>query len=57
MSSSRQGFFWWEIDITYYVLRALASLGLIWGVREPPAQVVHGTREAPTLTSARAARP
>lgn len=57
MSSARQGFFWWEIDVTYYVLRALARLGLIWGVREPPAAIVDGNREAPSLTSARAARP
>ncbi len=37
MSSVRQGFFWWEIDVSYYVLRALAKLRLIWGIREPPA--------------------
>jgi stearoyl-CoA desaturase (delta-9 desaturase) len=37
MSSARQGFRWWEIDVTYYVLRVLARLGVIWGVREPPA--------------------
>jgi stearoyl-CoA desaturase (delta-9 desaturase) len=40
-ASARQGFFWWEIDVSYYVLRALAALGLIWDVREPPAHVVH----------------
>src|SRR5678816_811407 len=28
--SARQGFFWWEVDCTYYVLRALAAVGLIW---------------------------
>lgn len=32
-SAARQGFRWWEIDITYYVLRLLASLGLIWDLR------------------------
>lgn len=37
MSSARQGFRWWEIDVTYYVLRLLARLGVIWSVREPPA--------------------
>ena len=34
--SARQGFFWWEIDVTYYVLRALSSVGLIWDLRQPP---------------------
>ncbi len=40
---ARQGFFWWEIDLTYYVLRALAAVGIIWDVREPPAHVVAAT--------------
>lgn len=37
-SCARQGFFWWEIDITYYVLRALSAVGLIWDLKEPPAR-------------------
>ncbi len=36
MSSARQGFKWWELDVTYYVLRALACLHVVWGIREPP---------------------
>jgi len=36
-SATRQGFKWWEIDITYYVLRGLAALGLVYDLREPPA--------------------
>ena len=39
-SCARQGFAWWEIDITYYLLRVLAWVGLIWDVREPPARVL-----------------
>jgi stearoyl-CoA desaturase (delta-9 desaturase) len=38
-ASARQGFYWWEIDITYYVLRALAAVGLIWELRGVPAHV------------------
>jgi stearoyl-CoA desaturase (delta-9 desaturase) len=41
-ASTRQGFFWWEIDITYYLLKAFAAVGLIWDLREPPAHVVAG---------------
>jgi stearoyl-CoA desaturase (Delta-9 desaturase) len=37
--SARQGFFWWEIDCTYYVLRALAAVGLIWDLRGVPEHV------------------
>lgn len=39
-ASARQGFFWWEIDVTYYLLRGLAALGLVWDLREPPTHVV-----------------
>ena len=28
MSSARQGFFWWELDVSYYVLRVLAAIGV-----------------------------
>ena len=32
--AARQGFFWWEIDITYYILRGLAAVGLIWDLKK-----------------------
>lgn len=41
-SSARQGFRWWEIDVTYYWLRLLAMCGLIWDLRRPPAHVLAG---------------
>ena len=31
--SIRQGFFWWEIDLTYYVLRILSLFGLVGNFR------------------------
>jgi stearoyl-CoA desaturase (Delta-9 desaturase) len=37
--SARQGFFWWELDLTYYVLRGLAAVGLIWDLRVVPDHV------------------
>jgi stearoyl-CoA desaturase (delta-9 desaturase) len=37
--AARQGFYWWEIDLTWYGLRLLAALGLIWGLRPVPAGV------------------
>ena len=38
-SSARQGFYWWEIDISYYVIRLLALLGIVWDVRGVPDKV------------------
>jgi stearoyl-CoA desaturase (delta-9 desaturase) len=43
-SSTRQGFKWWEIDITYYILKGLSWLRLVWDLREPPAAIVRGDR-------------
>jgi stearoyl-CoA desaturase (Delta-9 desaturase) len=37
-SSARQGFRWWEIDVSYYLIRALACVGLVWNVRRPPRE-------------------
>ena len=38
--SVRQGFFPWQIDITYYVLVVLRALGLVWDLHPPPRAVL-----------------
>jgi stearoyl-CoA desaturase (delta-9 desaturase) len=43
-AAARQGFRWWEIDLTYYVLRALAATGLIWDLRAVPEKVRLGAQ-------------
>ena len=40
-SSARQGFYWWEIDPTYYTLRLLASLGIISDLKRVPESAYH----------------
>lgn len=42
--SVRQGFRWWEIDLTWYGLRLLAAFGLVWGLRPVPAWVAARAR-------------
>nr|WP_309142457.1 acyl-CoA desaturase [Bradyrhizobium sp. sGM-13] len=39
-SSARQGFRWWEIDVTYYVLVGLSWLGIVWDLKRPPEPVL-----------------
>jgi stearoyl-CoA desaturase (delta-9 desaturase) len=39
-STANQGFYWWEIDLSYYVLLAMARVGLIWDLRTPPKWVL-----------------
>jgi stearoyl-CoA desaturase (delta-9 desaturase) len=40
-SSVNQGFFWWEVDISYYTLWTLSKLGIVWDLKKPPAAVLH----------------
>lgn len=39
-SSSRNGFYWWEVDVTYYGLTLLSWTGLIWGLKPVPQSVL-----------------
>ena len=35
--AARQGLRWWELDLTWYLLRAMAACGLVWNLRSVPA--------------------
>lgn len=39
-ATARQGFMWWELDITYYILKLFEALGIIWEVRGVPKRVL-----------------
>jgi stearoyl-CoA desaturase (delta-9 desaturase) len=43
--STRQGFRWYEIDPTFYALRALSWVRAVWELGEPPADVVRNERK------------
>ena len=36
----RQGFYWWEVDVTFYLLKLLSWTGLIWDLKPVPVQVL-----------------
>lgn len=38
--SARQGFYWWEIDTTWYMLRLMSFLGIVRDLRQPSAKVL-----------------
>jgi len=38
--SARQGFYWWEIDISYYVIRLMGALGIVWEIKGVPQKVL-----------------
>ncbi|MEM7054773.1 MAG: acyl-CoA desaturase [Pseudomonadota bacterium] len=37
--SARQGFYWWEIDISYAVLKLMSYLGLVWDLKSVPQAI------------------
>jgi stearoyl-CoA desaturase (delta-9 desaturase) len=34
-NTANQGWFWWEVDFSYYVLKLMSALGLVWKLRTP----------------------
>jgi stearoyl-CoA desaturase (delta-9 desaturase) len=63
--SARQGFVWWEVDITFYILLLLEKMGFVWGLKTVPAYVLaeakqgagsrvvdRGTEQRPSLVKA-----
>jgi stearoyl-CoA desaturase (delta-9 desaturase) len=39
-ASARQGFVWWQFDVSYYTLRLLELCGVVWDIRVPPRSKV-----------------
>jgi stearoyl-CoA desaturase (delta-9 desaturase) len=42
--AARQGFYWWELDLSWYGLRLLAALGIVSGLRPVPRSVIEAGR-------------
>ncbi len=55
--AARNGFYWWEFDITWYVIRTMQAIGLAWDVQPVPkriyeeARVVKAQRNAQSVPS------
>ena len=43
--STRQGFYWWEIDLSYFALWLMSQVGLVNNMRPVPAQVMLEARQ------------
>ncbi len=43
-SSVRQGFTWWEIDATWYVLRLMSAFRIVRDLKVPPARLLQEAR-------------
>jgi stearoyl-CoA desaturase (delta-9 desaturase) len=52
--AARNGFYWWEFDLTWYTMKAMAALGLVWDMQPVPARIYEEARQ---LKAQRAAQP
>ena len=41
-ASARQGFHWWQVDVTFYILVVLSWFGLVWNLKAVPLHVRDG---------------
>jgi stearoyl-CoA desaturase (delta-9 desaturase) len=55
-SSARQGFRWWELDPTFYILKALSWLRVVWDLKRPPEAVVRNEQRLGSRVIERAAQ-
>jgi stearoyl-CoA desaturase (delta-9 desaturase) len=51
--AARNGFYWWEFDLTWFVIRAMAAVGLVWEIQKVPERIY---AEARTVKARRAGR-
>ena len=54
--AARQGFRWYEVDFTFYALKALSWMGIVWELGEAPADVVRNERPLGRATIEKIAR-
>ncbi|HEY2907708.1 MAG TPA: acyl-CoA desaturase [Vicinamibacterales bacterium] len=52
--AARNGFYWWEFDPTWYVIRAMQAVGLVWGVQAVPQRIYDEARVAKAKRATRA---
>jgi stearoyl-CoA desaturase (Delta-9 desaturase) len=55
-SSVRQGFRWYEYDPTFYILKALSWVGVVWDLHAPPESVLRGEQRLGRAVIEKAAR-
>ena len=39
-NSERQGFLWWQIDLTHIILKFLSFFKIIWAIKSPPKSIL-----------------
>jgi stearoyl-CoA desaturase (Delta-9 desaturase) len=42
--AARNGFYWWEFDPTWYIIRGMAALGIAWDLQPVPGRIYEEAR-------------
>jgi stearoyl-CoA desaturase (delta-9 desaturase) len=42
--SANQGFYWWEVDISYSALVVLSWFGIVWDLKRPKEKILNRDR-------------
>lgn len=50
-TSARQGFYWWEIDISFYLLKVLQWLGIVYDLNPVPEKILLEGQQSSTSDS------
>lgn len=43
--TANQGFYWWEYDFSYYILKMMSWVGLVWDLKLPPEHILEEGRK------------
>lgn len=54
-TSARHGLRWWQLDVSYLIIRGLERVGLVWDVKVPDAERMASKRNTPEDSPRRAA--
>jgi len=52
--AARNGFYWWEFDVTWYTIKAMEAVGLAWDLQAVPARIYEEARAVKAQRAARA---
>jgi stearoyl-CoA desaturase (delta-9 desaturase) len=50
--AARNGFYWWELDITWYTIKAMETVGLAWDLQGVPARIYEEARAVKAMRAA-----
>ncbi|MBY0545872.1 MAG: acyl-CoA desaturase [Candidatus Obscuribacterales bacterium] len=49
--ATSQGIFWWELDVTYLILKAMSKVGLVWNLHHtPPSAFISESTDSKPVT-------